>query len=130
MNMKYMIWFDGGCQPNPGQGYGSWQIIDQDGVQVQYRLKEQFWYMTNNIAEYRSLNSALLWLITYGLTLNVDLEIRSDSKLVVEQVNGRWRVKNPNLKPIVQETKELLSHFPAWSLQWNPRQENVNRFGH
>lgn len=128
--MKYVIWFDGGCKPNPGYGYGSWEIRDEDGILVQHRQREQFWKMTNNIAEYRSLNSALKWLVDYGLTLDVELEIRSDSKLVVEQVNGRWKVKNPSIKEVVEETLELLSNFPTWTLVWNPREENVLRFGH
>ncbi len=128
--MKYTIWFDGGCQPNPGQGYGSWEIQDEDGVLVQHRQREQFWTMTNNLAEYHALQSALGWLITYGLTMDVVLDLRSDSKLVVEQVNRRWRVKNPHLKVVVEQVWELLNHFPDWELNWNPRQINVERFGH
>ena len=128
--MKYSIWFDGGCQPNPGNGYGSWEIRDEDGVLVQHRQREPFWHMTNNIAEYQSLNSALKWMVDYGITLDVVLEIRSDSKLVVEQVNGRWKVKNSHLKIYVEQTLELLENFPDWTICWNPREENVKRFGH
>lgn len=127
--MTYTIWFDGGCKPNPGQGYGSWQIRDPDEALIQHRQAEQYGYMTNNMAEYMALTKALEWLIAYGLN-NSSLQVRSDSRLVVEQVCGTWRVKNPKLKPCVDWVRELLSEFQFYEIFWNPRVENLSRFGH
>lgn len=127
--MTYTIWFDGGCKPNPGQGYGSWQIRDSDEALIQHRQAEQYGYMTNNIAEYMALIKALEWLIAYGPN-NSTLQVRSDSQLVCNQVVGAWRVKNPKLKPCVDRVRDLLSEFQNYEMDWNPRTENVARFGH
>lgn len=128
--MKYTIWFDGGCKPNPGQGYGSWQIRDQDDILVQHRDRKEFGYMTNNLAEYRALQDALAWLVEYINPIDLVLELRSDSVLVVNQINGTWKAHNQNIKEFLIETLRLLEHFHYWEIFWNRREENVIRLGH
>lgn len=86
--------------------------------------------MTSNQAEYRSLQDALAWLVHYLTSIDTTLEIRSDSVLVVNQINGNWKARNPMIKEFLIETLRLLEHFAYWEIHWNPREENVRRFGH
>jgi ribonuclease HI len=91
--------------------------------------------VTNNQAEYGTLLAGL------RRALNVlrengshpsesSIDIYTDSKLVVEQVSGRWKVKNEGLKPLQREARMLLSQFGKSRLTWHPRAESVRVLGH
>ena len=114
--------FDGGCRPkNPGYAAIA-VVIDLDGEE--FILSRFIGIHTNNWAEYVGLIVA----IKYARHLGAEqLEVVSDSRLVVEQVHGRWRVKEPTLKPLCSEARNLLDrHFPSrWSLVWAAREANV-----
>lgn len=127
--MTNQIHFDGGAEPtNPGIGYGSYEIITPAGSSLQ-RWKAPFTIKTNNEAEYLTLWLALKeYLLRFQSDSN--LEIFSDSKLVVEQINGRWQVKHPNIKTIHSKIMALLRQIPHWQISWNSRDRNVERFGH
>ena len=141
---QFIIWFDGGCKPNPGQGYGSFEIQSTDQKYKFRAERVQYGPMTSNVAEYRSLQSALSYLIQEvfseqvkwtGLEIplcsnNTTLVIRSDSRLLVEQLNGRWKCKKAHIQTEIDQTRMLLKMFGHWKLKWNPREENVVRFGH
>ncbi len=75
---------------------------------------------TNNISEYRSVIAALEW--AKGKTAGC-ITIKTDSKLVVEQVLGRWKCKKPHLQPLWTRTKELIVEVDA-IIMWIPREEN------
>lgn len=128
--MNNKIYFDGGAAPtNPGTGYGSYQILTPQGHSLQ-RWKAPHTTKTNNEAEYLTL-----WLALHDYLLRFNhggsrLEIFSDSKLVVEQVSGRWKVRHSNMKPIHAKIMELLRRISYWSIQWSPREVNVEKFGH
>ena len=85
-----------------------------------------------NEAEYLTLKAALLHLLgELGLgARQVSLRIFSDSNLVVNQVNGRWKSKNPRMLLLRDEVRALLDQFLAWQLSWNSRNVNVQKFGH
>lgn len=87
-------------------------------------LSRYIGWRSNNVAEYFGLISAVKYARSLGAT---ELEVFSDSKLVVKQVQGGWRVKSDDLKPFNREAKDLLSkHFPnAWSLTWVSRKDNT-----
>lgn len=94
---------DGGSRGNPGPaGYGV-HIEQSDGTIVD--LKEALGIATNNIAEYRGLLAALTWAVTHGVER---FHIRSDSELLVKQLQGRYRVKNPGLQPLYEQARGLL----------------------
>jgi probable phosphoglycerate mutase len=76
---------------------------------------------TNNVAEYGGLIAGLKAALELGAT---HVDIRMDSKLVIEQVTGRWQVKNEGLKPLAKEAVQLLSRFPSKSATWIPREQN------
>ena len=94
---------DGGSRGNPGPaGYGV-HIEREDGTIVD--LKESLALATNNVAEYNALLAALRWAIEHSVSA---LHIRSDSELLVKQMKGEYRVKNPGLQPLYEEAKSLV----------------------
>lgn len=97
---------DGGSRGNPGPaGYGV-HIEQQDGTIVE--LKESLGTATNNVAEYRGLIAALRWAVDQGIE---DLNVRSDSELLVKQLRGEYRVKHAGLRPLYDEARSLLARI-------------------
>jgi probable phosphoglycerate mutase len=102
-----IAYIDGGSRGNPGPaGYGV-QIVGEDG-DVLAELHEFVGHSTNNVAEYRGLLAALAWAVDHGVS---PLRIRSDSELLVKQLRGEYRVKNPGLQPLFQEARALIAHI-------------------
>lgn len=94
---------DGGSRGNPGPaGYGV-RIEREDGSITE--LKQALTLATNNVAEYSGLLAALRWAVDNGIAR---LHIRSDSELLVKQMQGQYRVKNPGLQPLYQEACSLV----------------------
>ena len=93
---------DGGSRGNPGPaGYGV-RIERDDGAIVE--LKQSIVSATNNVAEYSGLIAALAWAAQHGVE---KLHIRSDSLLLVKQMQGEYRVKHPGLQPLHEEARRL-----------------------
>jgi len=127
------IHFDGGSTPSPrdGERYGSYSI--SNGEEIVLRAQRvTFGIGSCNEAEYLTLKASLLDLIgEVGLgARQISLIIFSDSNLVVNQVNGRWKSKNPRMRLLRDEVRALLDQFLAWQLSWNSRNVNVEKFGH
>jgi ribonuclease HI len=100
-------YIDGGSRGNPGPaGYGV-QIVDDQGTIVE-ELHESVGVATNNVAEYQGLLAALAWAIDRGVRT---LHIRSDSELLVKQLRGEYRVKNPNLQPLYRDACALVGRI-------------------
>jgi probable phosphoglycerate mutase len=94
---------DGGSRGNPGPaGYGV-RITRDDGSIVD--LKESIGTATNNIAEYNGLLAALRWAVDHGVR---SLHVKADSELMVKQMLGVYRVKNPGLQPLYAEARRLI----------------------
>ena len=94
---------DGGSRGNPGPaGYGV-RIEQPDGTITE--LKEFLGSCTNNVAEYSGLLAALRWAAEHGIAA---LRIRSDSELLVKQMQGEYRVKNPGLLPLYEDARGLM----------------------
>ena len=97
---------DGGSRGNPGPaGYGV-RIEHEDGTIVE--LKESLGLATNNVAEYNGLLAALRWAVAHGVSA---LHVRSDSELLVKQMKGEYRVKNPGLQPLYEEARSLVKQI-------------------
>jgi probable phosphoglycerate mutase len=93
---------DGGSRGNPGPaGYGV-RVERDDGTIID--LKESLGMATNNVAEYQGLLAALRWAVAHGIRT---LHVRSDSELLVRQMKGEYRVKNPGLQPLHEEARTL-----------------------
>src|SRR5687767_15907516 len=104
MNRVY-AWIDGGARGNPGPaGYGV-HIESGDGT-VLAELHGGLGIATNNIAEYNGLLAALQWAVDHGRTR---VRIRSDSELLVKQMRGEYKVKNPGLRPLYVRARLLVA---------------------
>ncbi|MEV6286792.1 bifunctional RNase H/acid phosphatase [Kribbella sp. NPDC051770] len=112
---------DGGSRGNPGPAsYGALvrdpatgQVIAQAGVTIGVA--------TNNVAEYSGLIAGLELAAEYAP--NASIEVRMDSKLVIEQMAGRWKVKHPDMKPLAAKAQSLAPFGTEWT--WVPRAQNA-----
>lgn len=134
MEPDYVIVFDGGSQGNPGPGYGSYRIRTRGGREDLRRLTFDG-AMTNNEAEYRTLIAALDDLISRIRRAGKDpsaftVEIRGDSRLVLAQLQGTFRVRAPHLHPLWEAARERLRQFRAVKLVWQPRRASLAELGH
>jgi ribonuclease HI len=130
-----VLTFDGGSRGNPGWGYGSYAIQRvSDGAQRLERLDLGDGY-TNNEAEYDTLIAALQDLIRRLEAAGRDpgefaLEVRGDSALVMNQLEGTWQAKEPRMKQRRDQCRRLLGRFGAVKLTAQPRKESVRVLGH
>ncbi|OBA78083.1 bifunctional RNase H/acid phosphatase [Mycobacterium sp. 1164966.3] len=119
--MKVRIEADGGSRGNPGPaGYGA-VVRSADGATVLAETKEAIGRATNNVAEYRGLIAGLDAAVKLGAT---EAAVSMDSKLVVEQMSGRWKVKNHGLANLYAQARALASRFDRISYSWIPRERN------
>ncbi len=114
-----ILFFDGGARGNPGRGAGAAAIVMPDGKQ--YIVSEYLEFATCNEAEYTGLIVGLEKAISLGIR---ELKVFGDSNLVVNQVNGTWKVKSDRLKSLYDQAIQLLSKFKQTTLDWIPRHEN------
>ncbi|MFD6532821.1 bifunctional RNase H/acid phosphatase [Streptomyces sp. NPDC060184] len=117
---------DGGSRGNPGPaGYGA-VVVDPATGETLAEAAEYIGIATNNVAEYRGLIAGLRAakaLFPEAADGSVRVHVRMDSKLVVEQMSGRWKIKHPDMKPLAAEAATV---FPpsAVTYEWMPRERN------
>ena len=116
--------FDGSCAPvNPG-GVGGWGfVLHGDSPIAGYGSLPASPEMTNNVAEYTGALEAVTAYVWHGFT--APLVVRGDSKLVVQQMSGLWRVKHGHYVPIYQRLRDLIDAYEVdvrWV--WVPREDN------
>ena len=118
---RVIIFTDGASQGNPGPAAIGATIKDEQG-RVITSISQGIGRATNNQAEYRAIIAALENAIKLGAS---HVDMRSDSELVVRQVNGQYRVKNASLKPLYQKVKKLQSQFARFSITHTPGRGNT-----
>lgn len=119
---SYVIEADGGSRGNPGPaGYGA-VVRDADG-EVLAEAAEAIGVATNNVAEYRGLIAGLTAVLGLGGE-GAEVAVRMDSKLVVEQMAGRWKIKNEGLRPLALEAAGLARRLRVTEWTWIPRERN------
>jgi len=118
---KVVIYTDGGARNNPGPAGAGVLIFDGDRKVAE--LKKFLGNQTNNWAEYEALALALAQAKRLGFG-GRKLEVRMDSELIVKQMRGEYRVKEPSLKPQYASVKKLAAGFPAVHFVHIPREEN------
>ncbi|MGJ6969649.1 bifunctional RNase H/acid phosphatase [Streptosporangium sp. G11] len=119
---SYVIEADGGSRGNPGPaGYGA-VVKDAADGQVLVETAESIGTQTNNVAEYRGLIAGLTSLLALAGD-GAKVEVRMDSKLVVEQMAGRWKIKNEGLRPLALEAAALARRLKV-TWRWIPREKN------
>jgi broad specificity phosphatase PhoE/ribonuclease HI len=121
VSRRLVVEADGGSRGNPGPaGYGA-VVRDADTGEVLAERAASLGRTTNNVAEYQGLLAGLLAAAELDPSA---VEVRMDSKLVVEQMSGRWRVKHPDLQPLHAEGRRLAAALPAVTFGWIPRERN------
>ncbi|WP_405612735.1 bifunctional RNase H/acid phosphatase [Streptomyces sp. NBC_00076] len=118
---EFIVEADGGSRGNPGPaGYGS-VVLDAATGETLAEAAEYIGTATNNVAEYRGLLAGLR--AAHALDPTARVHVRMDSKLVVEQMSGRWKIKHPAMKPLATEASHV---FPPSQVtyEWIPRERN------
>jgi probable phosphoglycerate mutase len=111
---------DGGSRGNPGpSGYGA--LIEDTEGRVVARLSEFLGVQTNNYAEYSGLLAVLQWAIENGAKR---LRVVSDSELMVKQMKGLYKVKNPGLRPLWEEAKRRAARLEGFEMRHTLRGGN------
>ncbi len=126
-----VLLFDGGSRGNPGPAYGSFLFVFPDGRKVLRR--HEFGSLTGNQAEYRTLIAGLveaLGLLGEEKAEHIALEVRGDSRLLEEQLQGRWKTRDPQLLALRDEARKWLGRFRAWRFKRIPRAEAIKHLGH
>ena len=124
MARRLIIEADGGSRGNPGlAGYGA---VVRDAVtgEVLAELSEAIGHATNNVAEYSGLLAGLR--AAAKLAPGADTEVRMDSKLVVEQMSGRWKIKHPDLRPLAAQAGQAARALGRVTYSWVPRERNTH----
>ncbi|MFG2131570.1 bifunctional RNase H/acid phosphatase [Streptomyces sp. NPDC048751] len=118
---EFIVEADGGSRGNPGPaGYGS-VVIDAATGQTLVERAEYIGIATNNVAEYRGLLAGLY--AARELDPSARVHVRMDSKLVIEQMSGRWKIKHPDMKPLATEAARVLPPEQV-TYEWIPREQN------
>jgi ribonuclease HI len=113
---------DGGSRGNPGIAASGSVVIDAATGEILAEVGRFLGHATNNVAEY----TALVEGIRKALSIDPDAElhVRMDSKLVVEQMSGRWKIKHPDMAELAAEARGLLTGTPV-KFEWIPRLQNA-----
>jgi ribonuclease HI len=119
--VKLVVHVDGGARGNPGPAAAAAVVSTPDG-DVLDEAHEYLGVATNNVAEYRGLLLGLGRARALGAD---EVEVVNDSELVAKQINGQYKVKHPDMKPLYAAAREALGQFGRWSVRSVPRAQNA-----
>jgi ribonuclease HI len=121
MPRELIVEADGGSRGNPGESGSGAVVIDAATGELLAEIAIYGGVASNNVAEYRGMLAG----VRRALQLDPDAEltIRMDSKLVVEQMSGRWKIKHPAMAELAAEARKLLTGVPV-RFEWIPREQN------
>jgi probable phosphoglycerate mutase len=121
---RLVVEADGGSRGNPGPaGYGA-VVRDAATGEVLAEVSDGLGRATNNVAEYSGLIAGLR--AAAGIARGADVEVRMDSKLVVEQMSGRWQIKHPDMRPLAARARDAARALGRVSYTWVPRSRNAH----
>jgi ribonuclease HI len=120
--VKLTVNVDGGARGNPGPAAIGVVVRNDDGAVVE-AVGETIGRQTNNVAEYKALLRGIELASAHGATV---VELVGDSELVVRQIEGRYKVKNADLKPLHARAKEMLGEFDNWEIRHVKRAQNAD----
>ena len=119
---RLIVEADGGSRGNPGPaGYGA-LVRDAGTMEVLATESEFIGIATNNVAEYSGLIAGLR--AAARIDPHASILARMDSRLVVEQMSGRWKIRHPDMKPLARTASEAAEGFSAITYEWVPRERN------
>lgn len=113
---------DGGSRGNPGPAGSGSVVVDANSGEVLQTISRSLGTCTNNVAEYAGLVLGLQYII--DTWPQASIEVRMDSKLVIEQMSGRWKIKHPDMKVLAQQARALIAGRQV-TFQWVPRAKNA-----
>jgi ribonuclease HI len=119
--VKVVVHVDGGARGNPGPAAAAAVVSSPDGA-VLDEAHEHLGVATNNVAEYRGLLLGLGLARALGAS---EVEVVNDSELIAKQVNGEYKVKHPDMKPLHAAAIEALRGFDRWRVRSVPRAQNA-----
>ncbi|HSD71446.1 MAG TPA: ribonuclease HI family protein [Thermoanaerobaculia bacterium] len=119
--MRFRAWIDGAARGNPGPA-GAGVFVEPEHGRPALEFYEPLGSTTNNVAEYRALLLALERAEYAGAD---EVEIRSDSRLLVEQLRGNFKIRAEHLKPLLAESIIRAKRFRSFSISHIPRDQNV-----
>ena len=118
--MRVLLYTDGGARGNPGPAAFAYVLQTEDGTVIASR-GEAIGVATNNVAEYSALVAGLRHAIESGVD---ELEVRSDSELMVKQMRGEYRVKNGALQELFLDASRLAQQLPTVTYTHVRREHN------
>ncbi len=118
--MKLTVHVDGGSRGNPGPAAAGAVASNADGEIVGER-GEMIGEATNNVAEYRAVLLGAALALELGAT---EIELINDSELIAHQLNGKYKVKHVDMKPLYAEAIAALGQFDSWSISCVRREQN------
>jgi ribonuclease HI len=119
--VKLVVHVDGGARGNPGPAAAA-AVLSTPSGDVVDEARAYLGVATNNVAEYRGLLLGLQRARALGAD---EVEVVNDSELVAKQVNGVYKVKHPDMRPLHAEALKALQGFARWSIRSVPRAENA-----
>ena len=121
MTRHFLIEADGGSRGNPGESGSGAVVMDRVTGEILVEISEYIGHATNNVAEYRALLAGVREAI--ALDPACDIDVRMDSKLVIEQMSGAWKIKHPDMQALAIQIHQILAGKPVrWT--WIPREQN------
>ncbi len=120
--MKLIVHVDGGSRGNPGPAAAGAVLSTPDGEVVDERT-QLLGIVSNNVAEYRALLLGLQCARELGAT---EVEAVNDSELIAKQVNGQYKVKHADMKPLHAEALAALGEFDSWIVRTVRREQNAH----
>jgi probable phosphoglycerate mutase len=117
----FIVEADGGSRNNPGEAAYGAVVIDPESGEVIVECAESIGIASNNVAEYSGLVAGLE--AVRALDPEATVLVKMDSKLVVEQMSGRWKIKHPDMRALAMKARDVLPYENV-EYQWIPRAEN------
>lgn len=121
MARQLIVEADGGSRGNPGIAAGGAVVIDGESAEVLAEVGVYVGHATNNVAEYNGLLAGLQR--AFEIDPEASIHVRMDSKLVVEQMSGRWKIKHPDMAVLASQARALIGTRPV-TYEWVPRLNN------
>ena len=119
--MKFVVHVDGGSRGNPGPAAAGAVLSTPEGEVVD-EVSELLGIVSNNVAEYRALLLGVRRARELGAT---EIEVVNDSELIAKQVNGQYKVKHPDMKPLHAQALAALGELDRWTVRTVRREQNT-----
>jgi ribonuclease HI len=119
---RLIIEADGGSRGNPGIAAGGAVVFDGESGELLAEVGVYLGHATNNVAEYNGMIAGLHR--AFEIDPDASIHVRMDSKLVVEQMSGRWKIKHPDMAVLASQARALIGTRMV-TFEWIPREKNA-----